>query len=361
MGKRSKVFVGISNTAGCAYFIARSLRLSGINAISYAYSVHIYKYPIDKIIFQVKYFDSNSPFHKRLFNKFFSLLNNFLRGFFFVCALAKFNTFFFISTKTMLRNNKDLPILIFFHKKVIFFFIGCPERNPLSNINSKGICGSCNDLHLKNSCLCNQADKKKELIQLLERYSNYIMGSPDVRGFLQFPERTIQGYAVSNEYFNDDILDKFHQPRIIISHIPSNEKLKRSKEIEEIIIKLQEQRELNIEYISRANISNEESLQILEKSHILIDQFSGLHGLVSVEAMARGCVVIAKIADWFKEARPGLPIVNTDISNLQETLQELIQDKALMLSLAKKSLLYYQNMHSPQAVGRYYKERLNLY
>lgn len=41
-----------------------------------------------------------------------------------------YNTFTFISTATLLRNNKDLPIIKFLHKKVVFEKILCGELLP---------------------------------------------------------------------------------------------------------------------------------------------------------------------------------------------------------------------------------------
>jgi glycosyltransferase involved in cell wall biosynthesis len=111
-------------------------------------------------------------------------------------------------------------------------------------------------------------------------------------------------------------------------------------------------------FLKRVNHSEIDNL--LKNTHILIDQFSVGHGLLGVEGMANGCVVICRTSKWFKEDFPEVPIVSCEPEELVDTLIDLIKNREKMLSIALKSFEYYKKFHTPEVVGNYYKKTLNL-
>ncbi|MBN2396647.1 MAG: hypothetical protein JXC36_09355, partial [Candidatus Atribacteria bacterium] len=143
---------------------------------------------------------------------------------------------------------------------------------------------------------------------------------------------------------------------IRISHFPSNTILKGTRYVlsaKDIINR--ENVVFNIE-----RLSNDEVLNRLNETHILVNQFGSGYGLLAVEAMARGCVIVSRIADWFNNEYPEHPVLHCEAEELVSVLDDLINNPAKIIEIGKKSIAYYNKFHSPEAVGNYYKRVLNL-
>ncbi len=358
--KKSKVFVGPGNVAGNAMYIAKALRNVGIYSHSYSYSRHPFGYKTDYELFHFK-LNERMRF-KKIFRTFLiGRLSGLTHSLLLIYSIFKYNTFFFISTITFYKKHWDLPVLKFFRKKIAFMFVGCPERDPKDKINldNEGVCSICGDVGKQKYCLCNKREKKRKLIRFFEKYSDYIFTLKDTATFLLDNKKQFKIYIISDPANKHNLLDKYSTNIINIAHFPSNKKLKGTKYVKKAINKIKQKYGNKIKYISK-RVSNEEVLGHLEKIHILIDQFTFGHGLLAVEAMARGCVVIARISDWFREERPELPVVNTEIRDLEKNLINLIENPEKMKKIARKSIEYYYKYHSPKAVGNYYKRIMDL-
>lgn len=360
--KKSKVFVGPSNTSGNATYIANALRQVGVEAYSFEFSnlKHPFGYKTDFLIPQIVR-RKNNIIIKLLKNRFtLRPLNATLRLFFFFRLIILFDTFIFISTKTLFRNKLDLRLLKFFNKKVVFRFCGCRERNPLDPLNQEkaGFCSSCKDLKLQMNCLCNRLEQKKSLIKMIEKYSDIIFTHKDTSGFLTETKKQFPVFHIFSNEKNDNVLDKFNEHKIIITHFPSNRLLKKSSFVDNVVMSVLQKYDY-VEYFSE-RLLNDEVLVQLSKSHILIDQFTHYHGLLAVEGMANGCVIVGRISQWFKNERPSLPIINTEPEQLYDTIEGLINSRERMKLIAQKGLCYYKNFHSPIKVGELYKKIVGL-
>ena len=168
-------------------------------------------------------------------------------------------------------------------------------------------------------------------------------------------------YVISEEpeISEAKLLDKYSEGIINIVHFPSIKIQKSTKLIEVVINKVKEKYGNRINYFSE-RIPNNEVLAVLEKTHIVVDQYNGMYALLAVEGMSRGCVVITGINDWFAEYYPDYPLVNTRKEELEKTLIDLIEDPERMKEIAKQSIKYYHKYHSPKAVGNYYKTTMKL-
>ncbi len=359
--KKSKVFVGVANIAGTAMHVANALRMAGYEASSYADSSHAYGYGSDREYYSFKI--SPKMKLKKLFRLFLiEPLNAILYSFYFISALLRYDTFIFISVYTFFKNHIDLPILKFFGKKVSFIFVGCPEMDPNDPINNDGEieCAICKDEDLQKYCLCDQPQKKGALVRKTESYADTIFSIKVSDGFLNHPEKTLPFYVISKPAPGDGMLDKYkNTEKIKIAHFPSNTLLKGTKTVLEAIEKIKDKYGDRVEFIME-RMPNSELLKKLEEIHILIDQFHAIHGLLSVEAMSRGCVVIARLGKWFVEERPEIPIVNSSQDELEKNLIKLIDERIHLKSIGEKSIEYYNKYHHPKAVGKYLGETLNL-
>ena len=360
---RSRVFVGPGNIAGNAMHIADCLKKTGIYAVSYSYLKHPFGYETDNNGLFLTPKKNRSLLKKIYFNRFtIRFVNFFVRIKTFFSALFRFNTFIFISTDTIFRNNADLRILKAFQKKIAFFFVGCPERDPSAEISRiKGsACDICNDTGKQNYCLCTRPERKKKRIRFLEKYADAIFTGKDTTGYLLEPSKQHIVRLVAEPGAAQDPLSKFNDLSVIrIAHFPSHKLFKGTDYVLKAVEELRSKYGNRIEF-THSRVSNREVKSILEKTHILLDQFKTAYGLLAVEGMANGCIVLNKIADWFRNEHPGYPNVDTDPHNIADTVSRLIENPAEMIGTAKKTIRYYREFHSPKAAGNYYKAVLDL-
>ncbi len=142
---------------------------------------------------------------------------------------------------------------------------------------------------------------------------------------------------------------------IIISHFANHPERKGSYAIEALCKELKDEG-YNIEYRSVVGVSREEALSILDESHIFIEHlFNGVLGTGSLEAMAKGNVVLSNIdtkieelllvqdyefySKFFKE----FPLININIKTLKQELISLIEDKELLKVKIKDSRKFVEN------------------
>jgi hypothetical protein len=364
--KKSKVFVGPSDNVGNAMYIARTLRAVGIYAHSYSYSSDPTNYELKADFSDLLFYKKRTKKIEYLYiNRFtIRLINAFIRTVLLLKCLLRYNTFIFISPVTFYNKNLDLPILSFLGKKIVVALLGCAERDPSEPINHGdwGYCKICTDYNKQKVCLCNKLKLKREKFRLIEKYCDYIFAEKDLVSFVKNNHNIFPFYVAADPAkASQNVINKFSNSKIVVAHLPTNNILKGSIYVTKIMDKVCKENP-EVEFITK-RMSNKELLDFLEKEvHIVIDELhSPYHGLLAVEAMARGCVVLTRILDCFYEERPELPIISVNPDNLENVLNNLLRDKAKMIDIAKQSVDYYNKYHTLGSVGGYYKSVLGLY
>jgi hypothetical protein len=364
--KKNKVFIGPGNIAGNAMYVAKSLRKVGINANSFSFNTHPFGYPCDynNILFESPFTNRERNFlQKLIINKYtLKIIWTAQKLLLFTYAIIKYNTFIFVSHDTFFNNNKDLLLLRLLKKKISFLFVGCPERNPSDKINQtdRGICSFCDDKEMQKFLNCYNGNNKQKKVGYISENAEYIFSHRDTTSFIIDKRKIRPFFCITDSHIDKEfIFNKFSgDNQLFITHLPSNKLLKGTNSVE---IAIKELRSLGhkFQYFSE-RVNHSEVENILMKTHILIDQFSVGNGLLGVEGMANGCVVICRTAKWFKEDFPELPMVSCEPEELVDTLIGLITNPNKMLSIALKSLEYYKKFHTPEIVGNYYKKTLKL-
>ncbi|MFO8001353.1 MAG: glycosyltransferase family 1 protein [Marinilabilia sp.] len=352
--KRSikKVFVGPGNTAGNAYYIARALRAAGLKARSYTYRAHEFGYPADRQVLQFRSLKRKGPV--KLVNNRFVLrpVNAFLRFLFFMSVIFRYDLFYFISPVTFFDGHHDLFWLRLMGKKIAFFFPGCAEKDPHDELNTMKYsdCWYCRDEKKQAFCLCLTPSLKKNRIQTFEKYADYIFSRPNTSGYLKNPERALPMWLMADPPGHEIAVERFNDLSVVrIMHFPSHRDLKGTRYVESAIPELR--KDFDLEYLSR-RMSNREVLDNLERSHILIDQFTHTFGLLAVEGMSRGCVVICRMEDWARECYPGIPLVSCNPEELETTIRHLLENPGKMKEIAQKSIAWYHQNATPEVVGK---------
>jgi glycosyltransferase involved in cell wall biosynthesis len=346
-----KVFVGPGNTAGNAHYIARSLRKAGVVARSYGYRAHEFGYPVDYQITQFRSIGRKGII--KLVNNRFILrpLNALIRLIFFISVLFRYDLFYFISPFTFFNSHRDLALLKFFGKQIAFFFPGCAEKNPHDHFNTMRYsdCWYCNDEKKQTFCLCLEPEKKRKRIQKFEKYADYIFSRPNTSGYLKKPQKTYPMWLMTDPPEKRVSLERYNQPSSFkIMHFPSHRELKGTRYVESALSKLGEH--YDIEYLSK-RMTNREVLKNLEKAHLLVDQFTHTFGLLAIEGMSRGCVVICRMEDWAKETYPDIPLVSCNPEDLESIIKDLLDNPGKMKEIAEKSVEWYQRNATLERVG----------
>jgi len=353
-----KVFVGPNNNVGLNVKIADALKAVNVYAKSCSFNEDPYIYNKADIVIPLWGHKKYNYFQKLFINKisrFF--INSVIRIYILLYALLKFDIIYLISPHTFFKKNLDLPILKLFKKKIVFAFLGCAERDPSDPINHSkyGICKLCNDRRKQKNVYCTNLNKKQKRIRYLEKYADHIFAVKDLSSFLIY-KNYHQIFVPHSKPPAIDYLSKFNRRPIVIAHFPTNNSLKGTKYVLQAMEKISDKYANEVKFICE-KVENKKLLGLLEKEVcILIDQFGSYHGMLAVEAMSRGTVVVARISDWFYEERQELPVVNCEANEIFEKLSELIENPSKLKILAQQSIEYYYKYHSLNSVGAKFKD-----
>jgi len=137
-----------------------------------------------------------------------------------------------------------------------------------------------------------------------------------------------------------------------VAHMPSVRSVKGTVNVERAVSDLEKEGS-RIELDIIEGLTHENAMKRLEKAHICIDWMSPdyrIHGVVSVEAMARGIPVICNIdRSLYPEE---IPIIPSGPSRLKKVLQGILDGRADMTSLSDRSMEYARKYHEPLSVAR---------
>lgn len=352
-----KVYIGPSNLANFSENIEKSLNSVGVKAefICWSNNVHPFNYGKQKTFKIV----NRPPF--KLFNKniFFFFNEYFLKPFYFLCTLLKYDIYIFITPTTFLISNYDLKILKFFKKKVAFFNAGCVDRDLTFDSDPEYVCNLCTDIKMQKNCSCDNIDKKIARVNFFERHADYIFGPPDTVSYVKdktkirrlfngFPEIQIKA---SQKKFDG---------RLRISHLPSNPLVKGTHIIEPVLKKLASEEDVDI-VLKNGIWSRDRIINEFKNSHILIDSLAGyIFGTISLEAIQYGCVVLNAYPDWIANSYEIPPVVKVTGDTLYSTLKEMINNRDLMKQYAERSQEAYNKYFTYETAGNYYKKILKL-
>ncbi len=129
-----------------------------------------------------------------------------------------------------------------------------------------------------------------------------------------------------------------------MGHFPSNPEKKGTRLIVHGIRRLESKADFDFCLIS--GVSHEEAMQQMLACDIVIDQLSpfGVYGMVSVEAMSLGRVVLSSIDPSYYEHCPVIPITE---ENFEERLSEILSSPDRREKLGDDGRRYVQRVHHP--------------
>lgn len=138
----------------------------------------------------------------------------------------------------------------------------------------------------------------------------------------------------------------------VVLHAPTNREFKGSIYVEQAIERLKPL--ANFEYQLIDHVSHARAMELYARGDIIVDQLlCGTYGMLSVEAMALGKVVVTYVRDDVRAHLPtDFPIVVATPETLADVLLPLLQDAELRHKIGVRSRAFVEQFHSVNSVAR---------
>lgn len=259
-------------------------------------------------------------------------------------ALAKWSdVFHFHNGNTLLVQALDLPFLYNAGKKIVMHHWG-------NDVRTSWKVKQLNPYPLPNSPLGdNEIDKK---LTYLSKYINTaIVQDYEMYHYVKdyYKKVFILPLACNVDDFQAAYPDsQNHLPKVI--HAPTNRNFKGTLYVEAAIEKLKKKACFVYQRVEKMN--HHEAKKAYLEADIVVDQLlCGTYGMLSVEAMAMGKVVVAFVREDIRKHLPAeLPIVNARPEALYEVLLELVNNPLQRTQLGHASREYVMKHHHRDVV-----------
>ena len=270
---------------------------------------------------------------------------------FLLYSIFKFSHFHFSFDGGILRQTPfrllEIKLLSFLGKKLIFFPYGNDSfvYEKLQNKNWRQALQSSYPRDKK------QDDFVAENISFFSKYADCVLGSVvhtvnldrvDIWPVVWFP---------FNSHLLAECLPK-STGKITIAHCPNHRAVKGTAALISAVSKLSEN--YHIDFLLLEGLSNEEVIDKLKTTDILVDQLIFGYSLNAIEGMALGKVVISGLDNALPEYRKfyefsylsKCPIVEANTENIYQILEELIGSRDQWQSLGIRGKEYVEQYHS---------------
>lgn len=148
----------------------------------------------------------------------------------------------------------------------------------------------------------------------------------------------------SKYYLHDKSIDR----KPIFAHAPSDTRIKGTDIVNNVIKKFP------VDYQLIYKMSHKRAMDLIDRADVVIDQLKiGTYGVLSIEAMMRGKVVICYVSDYMKKKLPKeLPIIYATPDDLEEVIKKVLDRRDDWRVVGEKSIEYAMKYHSPKSVTK---------
>lgn len=251
----------------------------------------------------------------------------------FICVWTK---------RSILPNQLDIPFLKKMGKTVVMVCVGSDVRDYDSYKQ-----------YYRNGCSAiNTVPFPSDPIEVALGSTRFVEEHADV--ILSQPNQSIYGVRAFHHFYVPLELSKYGAnipareiPKIL--HIPSRKAIKGTEYFTKALQTL-EAEGVQFEFKFLEDLAHESVLAELQDADILLDElYFPLHGMLSAEAMASGCVVVNGDNESYEPIPPNRPICKVTLEDLVPKLRELIVSKEKRHQLARHGLEYVR-VHHDRAV-----------
>lgn len=335
-----RIFHGFSAAAGNAWVISREQRKQGLIADHYRLGGNIYQYKADYDIHRLNIDEASSLLNK--VSDQYDVFHFYYRSFYFEQPFLEFPSCL------------DMLALRAAGKIVIMNFRGSEVRKhslfkKLSPFNYV-------DENPSNLVRKFPEKLQEKLIQFSSVVAHkVIVPDPELQSYC--PGSIIVPRAINLSEWKCVGLKNKENPLIL--HAPSRRVVKGTDAILQAVEELKEEG-LTFRFELVENLDNKQAKELYKKSDIIIDQLRiGWYGVLAVEAMALGKVVVSFIRDdLLKHFDKANPIAVADPLSIKNTLRELITNISLREKLSKAGREYCEQVHDSVKIA---KDLKNIY
>lgn len=251
--------------------------------------------------------------------------------------------FHYQNGNSLLEDYRDLPMLMAVGKKLVMHHWGNDVRNARQ-------VKELNPYPLPPSYLSDQ-----QIASRLEKSSRHIK-TAIVQDYEMLP-------YVKEYYERVNVLPlacnvRQYQPRYpvvdkkepLLLHAPTNRAFKGTDIVEQAVKELQRTHHFHYQAVER--MRHAEAVQLYLQADIIIDQLlCGTYGMLAVEAMAMGKVVVANIRDDVRAKLPAdLPIIHATPESLVTVLRQLIEQPERRYAIGKASRAFAERYHAVEVI-----------
>lgn len=266
-----KIFIGITEISGYYTTLNQLFNKNGIKSDLFILFNHKFTYadplslPLIARFAQIvsfKYSKSNLVMKIIL-----GTLHLVIRILLLIYSIFFYKVFIFSFGISLLPLNLDLFILKTL-KKIVIFNMGHGSESRSLFLSHPNQLSTFSDIEIKK--LLKFENQKIRNITFIERFATYVIGLPTTSHYFHKPLLNYQKIrSLSNSV--ESIKKNLSNESFIITHIPSNARIKGSLEIKLICEKLRNKYP-KILYQELSNLSNKDTLSIYASSHLVIDQ-----------------------------------------------------------------------------------------
>ncbi len=334
-----KIFIGTTEVAGYFVNLFLGFKKLGVDAgylnldlIKFKYEGHKeYNYTILNKLQDYSNFTSRLSGSKRFLLRPLYVL---FKLSIFVWVLLKFDVFIFAVGSSFFRQN-DFRILKFFNKKIVHVSLGSDSRPQYIN----GIFKDDNNGQINLDKIIENNQRIFKLISVIEKYATVIVNYPQHAHFHKrdFVSGMFIGFPTRIEH---EIQEQKSNSITRILHAPTRPLMKGSMQFREIIRELQSEG-LEIDFVEITNKTNQEVIEEIKKSDIVLDELYSdlpLGGLGAEAAMYAKPVVLggyyaANLSEYKPSEIPPSHYVLPDM--IKDEIRKLVSDASYRIQIGE--------------------------
>ena len=229
---------------------------------------------------------------------------------------VKYSGFIYVGSEGFLDSRIDsrdfeFRFLKMKNKSIVCYFVGNDIRSNMKMRQRYLLSGEenyGNYLPWVNTMFSSSSydDIKFNLARVALKYSGAIFSTQyDQDSYLEerhYPVSYL--YDFKNKFFDNEKFVNLKKERIVIFHAPSSPIIKGTQVIR-TVIKMLELDGFIFDYVEKIEVSNQEVLEQLSKSHIVINElYAFMPGVFAIESMAYSCAVLTRADPHFEKSLP---------------------------------------------------------
>lgn len=362
-----RIFIGLTEIANYYSNLKEGFEELGVKADFIQESKHPF-YAVQKTTFLEKCLQGINHQRLKLSNQFRYLiilrkllvfLTKIIKTFILIQSIFKYDVFIF-GYKSSFIDFRELYLLKFFKKKIIYVFHGSDSRLPYTD--GSIMSGDISDLKI-TECLKFTKRQKKE-IKLIEKNADLIVSAYTTSHF--FNRTIINFISIGLPYkiskFIDHNYGSNQNQTVTILHCPSHPEAKGTLLIEKAIDSLKQKGYL-INYIRITQMPNSTVLKNLQNCDFVVDQLYSDTPMAGFAAEAAFCGKPAIVGGYYTDEDLKMsnipPSLHCHPEKVEQAIEQLIINLEFRLELGQKAKSFVENYWAPKKVAERYLRLIN--